>query len=252
MNPLPRGDVDWDKAKETLLEIQKINPGFTADNSVIGGSAAWFYRTFLKKENDQDFRLPHYTEAENKIWLSKDLDFIGTKREDYATELQTKPEGDPPKVRIKGVWVDSPNEGLFITKDRAVKTSIEVENPAAGSFYKIASPILLYREKRALIHEKQDRPQDALHLKTLQQASKLVICKFAEDSKLNQKQAALLFKLIKEAQEIAPEILQDPQLLKRLAQQMQRLADNTHTKAVFHLLKNQNIKDEPSSKTSPK
>jgi len=46
---LPRGDVDWNKARETLLEILKINTGFTSDNCVIGGSAAWFYRTLLEK-----------------------------------------------------------------------------------------------------------------------------------------------------------------------------------------------------------
>ena len=241
---VPRGDVDWNKAKETLLEIQKINPGFTSDNSVIGGSAAWFYRTLLEKENDQDFRLPHYTAVENVIWLSKGLDFIGTKRADYPAELQTKPEGDPPQVRVKGVWVDSPDEGLFMTKDRALKTAIEVENPASESYYKIASPILLYREKKTLILQKENRPQDTLHLKTLQQASYLIICKLAEDQALNQKQAALLFKLLKEAQEIAPEILQNPLLLKRLARQMQRLATRPHTKAIFHLLKNQIIKDD--------
>jgi len=244
IGPPPRGNVDWNKARETLREIQKINPGFTSDNSVIGGSAAWFYRTLLEKDNDQDFRLPHYTAAENAIWLSKDLDFIGTKRADYPAELQTKPEGEPPKIRIKGVWVDSPDEGLFITKDRALKTAIEVENPAAGSFYKIASPTLLYREKKTLILKKIDRPQDSLHLKTLEQASKLVICKLAEDQALNQKQAGLLFKLLKEAQEIAPEILQDPCLLKRLARQMKRLATGPHTKAIFHLLKNQIIQEE--------
>lgn len=99
-------------------------------------------------------------------------------------------------------------------------------------------------EKKPLILQKENRPQDTLHLKTLQQASYLIICKLAEDQALNQKQAALLFKLLKEAQEIAPEILQNPLLLKRLVRQMQRLATCPHTKAIFRLLKNQIIKDD--------
>lgn len=237
----PRGDVDWNKAREVLSEIQKINPGFIADNVIIGGSAAWFYRTLLEKENDQDFRLPDYTEAENAIWLSRDIDFIGTKREDYPAELQTEPVGDPPKVFIKGVWVDSPNTGLFITKESALKTAIEVENATTGIFYKIVSPTLLYHEKQALILNKKNRPQDNLHLKTLQQASRLVICKLAEDEGLNPKQASLLFKLLKEAQNLAPKILQNSFLYNRLARQMQRLETHLHTKAIFHLLKNQII-----------
>lgn len=245
--PTPRGNVDWEKTGETLREIQKINPAFITENSVIGGSAAWFYRTLLEKENDQDFHPPHYTEEENAIWYSKDLDFIGTNREDYPAQLQIQPEGEPPKIFINGVWVDSPNDGLFLTKDRAARTAIEVENPSTGNFYKVASPILLYREKQTLIQQKTNRPQDSLHLQTLLQASRLLICKFAEDPTLNQKQAATLFKLLKEAQEIAPELLANPQLAKRLIQQMERLASLPHGKAIYHLLKNQILKSIPST-----
>jgi len=69
-------------------------------------------------------------------------------------------------------------------------------------------------EKKTLILQKENRPQGTLHLKTFQRASYVIICKLAEDQALNQKQAALLFKLFKDTQEIGPEILQNPSLLK--------------------------------------
>jgi len=55
----------------------------------------------------------------------------------------------------------------------------------------------------------------------------------------------LLFKLIKEAQEIAPEILADPKLQARLTKQMGKLGQEPNTKALYHLLKNQVLKPIP-------
>ena len=79
-----RGNIDWNKVHSTLLAIQKINPGFVLDNALIEGSAAWFYRTLLERSKDKDFPCPSYTEDEEKLWLSKDVDFLGTKREDFS------------------------------------------------------------------------------------------------------------------------------------------------------------------------
>lgn len=238
--PAPRGNIDWDKIKDTLTQIQDINPAFTTENALIGGSAAWFYRTLLEKSQDQDFPCPNYTEEEKNTWLSKDIDFIGTRKEDIGKELGLTPEGNPPTVKLHGVWIDTPNEGVFLTKTRASKTALEVRNPTTQSLYKIASPILLFREKKELeTLKKEKRPQDALHLRTLKQAAKLTICKLAEEKDDNPKQATLLFKLLKEAQEIAPELLQDKKLTDRLEKQVPRFLANPHTKALYHLLVNQ-------------
>jgi len=240
-NPVSRGNVDWEITRQTIGRIQEINPAFTSDNCLIGGSAAWFYRTLLEKENDPDFPAVAYTPEEEAIWYSQDVDFIGTKRENYPSELQTEPEGSPPIVRINGVWVDTPDEGLFLTRNEASKTAVEAENPITGNSFQIASPILLYREKKTLLQEK-NRPQDILHLKTFRQASKLLLCKLAEDATLNQKQAGLLFKLLKEAENIAPELLEDNQLFMRLSHQMEHLEKSPRTRATYHLLKNQILK----------
>ncbi|MCX6970156.1 MAG: hypothetical protein NTV93_08385 [Verrucomicrobia bacterium] len=169
------------------------------------------------------------------------MDFIGTKRGDLPEELRTNPEGDPPILKINGVRVDTPNEGVFLTKELAAKTAVEVENQKTGAFYKVASPTLLYREKLELgkMEGAGERPQDILHLQTLQRAAKLVLCKLAEDPNLNQKQAALLFKLLKETQEIAPELLEDQRLLMRLQARAPGFLGNPKTKAIYHLLTNQ-------------
>ena len=237
----PAGTVDWEKTLETLLKIQEINPGFIEDNALIGGTAAWFYRTLLEKEQDKDFPCPPYTAAEEKLWLSKDIDFMGTKRRDYPKELQIEATGEPPKVKIDGVWVDTPDEGVYLTRTGVLKTAVEIENPESGHSFKVASPTQLYREKKALLAggRTKKRPQDPLHLRVLKTAAKLLLCKLAENNTLNQKQGSLLFKLLKEAQEIAPEILQDPKLLSRLARQIPKLGANPKTKAVHHLLKQQ-------------
>lgn len=243
-----RGTVDWSKTHSTLLAIQNINPGFVLDNVLIGGSAAWFYRTLLQKEADKDFPCPTYTDNEEKIWLSKDIDFLGTKKEDYPEELQTPAEGEPPMVKINGVWIDTPDEGVYLTRSQTVRTAVEVENPDNGHIFKVASPIQLYREKKTLAEmgEAGKRPQDALHLRTLTEASKLLLCKLTEDGALNQKQTGLLFKLIKEAQEIAPELLQDTKLLNRLILQLPRLGANPKTKSIYHLLLNQVLPKGPT------
>ncbi|MEI6676657.1 MAG: hypothetical protein WCO57_15920, partial [Verrucomicrobiota bacterium] len=54
-----------------------------------------------------------------------------------------------------------------------------------------------------------------------------------------EKQPRLLFKLLKEAQEIAPEIIEDQKVLRRLARQLDRIGKDPNSKALFHLLQKQ-------------
>lgn len=243
-----RGTINWTKTKETIEEIQRISPGFTEGNCLIGGSAAWFYRTLLTQKKDRDFPAADYTEEEEKIWYSKDVDFIGTKKEELAKELQTTAGGEPPVVKINGVWVDTPDEGLFLTRNLAQKTAIEIQNTETGDIYKVTSATLLYREKKELakLEKTLARPQDALHLRTLKQAAKLTICSLLEERELEGRKGKLAFMLIKEAQEIAPELLRDPKLLARLSLQLPRIGANPKTKALYHLLLNQVLPKGPT------
>jgi hypothetical protein len=238
---IPRGTVDWSEAKSALEAIHKLNPVFTDENMLIGGAAAWFYRRFLEEEKDTDFSCPTYTADEEQLWLSRDLDFIGTKRDELAMELETPLQGDPPRVIVCGVWVDTPNEGLFLTKERAARTALEIRNPNSGSTYKVASPILLFREKHELIRHKEpgSRPQDHLHIRVLEEASKLLLCKLAEQTEIADSQQKLLYKLIKESQESAPQILTDLRLQRRLDRRLDSFASTTIGRKIAHLLRNQ-------------
>jgi hypothetical protein len=244
-----RGTINWKTTRDTIGAIQEIAPGFTETNCLIGGSAAWFYKTLLQEKKDPDFPAVIYTQGEEKAWYSKNLDFIGTKREDLPNELATPATGNPPTVKINGVWIDTPDAGLFLTNARAHKTAIEIRNTTEGDIYKVASPTLLYKEKRVLTKQEpaQQRPHDELHLRTLKQAAKLTICSLIEEKDLDGRKGKLAFLLLKEAQEIAPEILEDTKVQKRLAAQIDRLENNPRTKALCHLLKNQVLKKSGQS-----
>ncbi len=49
---------------------------------LVGGSACMFYRALLEKYADPDFLAPRFSEAEEKLWLSKDVDFMGMTKEE--------------------------------------------------------------------------------------------------------------------------------------------------------------------------
>jgi hypothetical protein len=118
--PVNSSEVDWNAVKRVLARIGESHGDFLQGNILIGGAAAWFYRGLLEFSQDKDFSAPHFSEQENRVWISKDIDFIGTRREEIAARLGIPTEGDPPAPRIDGIWIDSPNEGLFLTCERAL------------------------------------------------------------------------------------------------------------------------------------
>ena len=73
----PRGDVDWTRIRQVLGTINKQSPEFLFQNALIGGGAAWFYKTILHNANDPDFKI-HLSPEKEILWLSKDIDFIGS------------------------------------------------------------------------------------------------------------------------------------------------------------------------------
>ena len=82
-----RGTIDWNSTRDCLYTIQTINPGFTTENYLIGGSAAWFYKNLLQTEKDKDFLCPSYTEEEQAIWYFQ-TSKIGTRDSSRITERQ--------------------------------------------------------------------------------------------------------------------------------------------------------------------
>lgn len=235
--PVSGDQVDWETVKGVLAKISERAGDFLEENILIGGAAVWFYRSLLENAKDVDFPAPDYTEKENRIWLSKDVDFIGTPSKEIATRLGVVPDGDPPAARIEGVWIDSPDEGLFITRERASLTALRSELPD-GTEILIASPVLLHREKTELILRK-NRPQDRLHLETLERAARLVFCQLAEVSEFSKASCRELFRLLKEAQENSPALFEDAALHRRMLNAFERMRGKVVCRSVFHLLEKQ-------------
>jgi hypothetical protein len=235
--PVNFTEVDWSAVKRVLARIGEQSGDFLEGNILIGGGAAWFYRSLLEISRDRDFSAPDFSAEENRIWISKDIDFIGTKREEIPVSLGIPIEGEPPAPRIDGIWIDSPNEGLFLTYERALPTALTSTLPD-GTDFLVASPILLHREKTELVRRK-NRPQDGLHLETLARASRLVLCRLMETDPPTKASCRELFLLLKEAQEISPELLCDLCLRRRTLEAMERMRGQQVCKNVFHLLEKQ-------------
>ena len=235
---MKRGSVDWEVVKSVVSRISEIAPDFLEDNVLIGGSAAWFYRSHLERVNDPDFPPIAYSSDECQLWYSKDIDVLGTKRDDIGRQLGVPLSGDPCVPRVDGVWIDSPDEGVFITKSNTASSALHT-NLTDGTEFKIASPILLYREKFDLRDSPKDRPQDNLHLRTLESASRLAICQLAESDPLTKSTCRELYALLKEAQEIAPDLLANEALFARLQNQMQRFSEQKVANTLWHLLNKQ-------------
>jgi len=145
----------------------------------VGGAACWYYRLALKKAEDQDFPVPNYTPDEERVWLSKDLDFMGESTEDIS-ELIGRP--CPPMgtlVSYAGAKLDFIQEGLMMTSEAANRTARKARADEL-EFY-IVSPGLLFAEKHACTLQKK-RPQDPLHREVMARFIKMELCRSLEQS----------------------------------------------------------------------
>ncbi len=77
-------NYNWDAIREDLRRIGTHNPEFLANTVLVGGPACWYYRLALSKANDPDFPIPFHTPDQERVWLSKDLDFMGESSEEIA------------------------------------------------------------------------------------------------------------------------------------------------------------------------
>ena len=74
---MPERNYSWDGVHEALRRIAAHNPDFLPNTVLVGGAACWYYRLALKQAADRDFPVPVFTAEEERVWLSKDLDFMG-------------------------------------------------------------------------------------------------------------------------------------------------------------------------------
>src|SRR6266446_2305478 len=153
-------NYNWDAIREDLQRIEAHNPDFLPNTVLVGGAACWYYRLALKKAADRDFTVPIYTPEEERVWLSKDLDFMGESAEEIS-ELIGQP--CPPMgtlLSYAGATLDFIQEGLRMTREAANRTARKAR--AEDLDFYIVSPGLLFAEKQACTLQK-NRPQDPLH-----------------------------------------------------------------------------------------
>lgn len=170
--PLPK-IYDWEKVRAALKLLAARFPDFFPDWVLIGGGACWFYRESLRLARDQDFPAPACTPAEEQVWLSKDVDFMGLTVEEAEGLFQSPFKDETHTISFEGLEVDFLEEGLRLTLRDALANAREVRTDDFV-FYVIA-PETLFAEKSALIANK-DRPQDRLHHAVLAQFLKHEFC----------------------------------------------------------------------------
>jgi hypothetical protein len=174
---MPQQGYSWDGIRQDLKRIDAHNPNFLANTVLVGGAACWYYRLGLTKAGDPDFPLPSYTAEQERVWLSKDLDFMADSPQEIS-ELIGAP--CPPMGKLVvygGATLDFIETGLKMTSEAATRTARKVR--AEDLVFYIASPSLLFAEKTACVSQK-NRPQDPLHREVLARFIKMELCRNLE------------------------------------------------------------------------
>ncbi len=224
----PDGDekrVNWDTAKTCLAQLHHLAPNILRQGVLIGGIACWFYRNLLSKAKDPDFGVPILTAAQERLWLSKDIDFTNFFAQDAREMLPehlAKDEHGHLRLLVGGIPIGFAQVGVTFDPDSAwVESWIGTFTWDGNEVqFRILDPVSLYLEKQAL-SQKRGAPADSLHLavmaeflryETLRQIETLVSAKVLEDR-------ALPVKFLFAIRDRAPEICRDGRMQRRLFQQ---------------------------------
>lgn len=168
---------DWERIRLALRQLDQMQPGLLQGVVLIGGGAVWFYRESLRQWADPDFPVPATSPAEELIWLSKDVDFMGLTVPEAADLLQVPWDEETHTFHYAGLEVDFLEEGLVLFPDEALQSARQAELPEVR--FNVAEAALLYAEKCALLARKA-RPQDTLHHALLRQFLRCEFCRQAE------------------------------------------------------------------------
>jgi hypothetical protein len=94
------------------------------------------------------------------------------------------------------------------------------------------------REKRAIVGDStKDRPQDALHAETLERACKALLCRWLEKRPVDRQTMVSWRFLADEVKEYAPDLLNDPALVRRLKSAAEGLKNDPLGKSAHHWVK---------------
>ena len=169
---------NWQRIRADLKRLAERFPGDFETWQLIGGGACWFYRAYLERANDPDFRVPKYSVAEEQAWLSKDIDFMGMTSAQAATFLGSPFKPETHTITFDGMEIDFLDEGLRLTPQSVSASAREIRT-SEFVFYAIEAS-LLYDEKCTLLQVKE-RPQDRLHCDLLAEFLKFEFCHEAEN-----------------------------------------------------------------------
>jgi len=169
---------DWEQIRRALRQLDESFPGLLPSIVLIGGGACWFYRESLRQWADTDFPVPASGPAEETIWLSKDVDFMGLTVAEAADLLQTPWDESTHTFHYAGLEVDFLEAGLVLFPAEALRTARLAQLPDVT--FNVAEAALLYAEKCALLTTKA-RPQDQLHQALLARFLRCEFCRQAEN-----------------------------------------------------------------------
>lgn len=167
----------WDAIREDLKRIDAHNPDFLPNTVLVGAAACWYYRVALDRVGDPDFVVPSYTVEQERLWLSKDLDFMGESNEEISELLGLPCPAMGALMTYAGATIDFVEQGLKMTREAANRTARRVQ-VGDLNFY-IAGPSLLFAEKQACTLQK-NRPQDKVHREILARYIKMELCQALE------------------------------------------------------------------------
>jgi len=182
-DPPPRV-VDWEVAKRVIAVISEKAPALIAQAVIIGGVACWFYRQLLAKASDSDFKVPQFSEAQNNLWLSRDLDltnFFAQDARDMLPNYIVRDEHGRQQLVLEGVPIGFAQVGVTFDPESAFVDSWIGSFQHAGSIveFRVLDPITLYREKLAL-SQRRGAAADLSHCSLLGEFLRYETCRQTE------------------------------------------------------------------------
>ena len=169
---------DWPAIRRHLKLLADEFPEPFTQWVLIGGGACWFYRTVLERWADADFPAPFFSEDEEAIWLSKDIDFMGATVKQAEALLGAPFKAETHTISFRGIEVDFLEEGVRLTREDASRNARQARTP--DFVFRVLDAGWLYSEKLAVVHTKE-RLQDRLHLRALETFLKCEFCREVED-----------------------------------------------------------------------
>ena len=168
---------DWPAFRRHLKLLSDTFPEAFDGWVLIGGGACWFYRTTLERWADVDFPVPAFSPADDAVWLSKDIDFMGPTMRAAEALFAVPFKDETHTITFQGIEVDFLEMGVQLTRRVAVRNARQVRAPEM--IFRVADAGDLFAEKLAVLRI-NERPQDRLHLRVLEVFLKCEFCREAE------------------------------------------------------------------------